>query len=217
MRPTDVIRRDQLLLGEDRADLGIECVELRGADGHRHDEGRHDRRVLQLDEDRDRQVPWVGPGPRFDLLEAGDEREAGAVEVEVLDVEHLEAGLLEHRRGLVRQPDDVQAQAVGVVATLGVGEDVELDLADLLRLELLGDGRVEVLELGCRLRSDGGGDGGQDLRWDRPPVAVVRADHLHLVEAQAPLEEVGAHRCAVASGARHLADARARAGCHRCP
>ena len=51
-----------------------------------------DRVVLQLDEDGDRQVTGMRIRPRLHLVEADHERETGGVEVDVLDVEHLEPG-----------------------------------------------------------------------------------------------------------------------------
>src|SRR3712207_8112164 len=54
-------------------------------------------RSLGLDLHDDRQVAGVAVGPPAQLPEAPLEREAGRLEVDVLDVQHLHAGTLEHR------------------------------------------------------------------------------------------------------------------------
>ena len=101
--------------------------------------------------------------------------QAARVVVDVLDVEHLDAGLV-HGRVVRAAVGGGADERVGVLAAARVEEGIELDLADLLRLELVRQRRVAVLELVL---------GGADERAARSValrlgrqlvVAVVRAD-----------------------------------------
>jgi hypothetical protein len=93
-----VVGRDDLVLREDGADLLVDVVQIGRAEDEGHGEAeRHgigDLVLLQLDEDRDRQVTAMRIGPALHRLEALDERDAGGLEVDVLHVQDLEPGLL---------------------------------------------------------------------------------------------------------------------------
>ena len=74
------------------------------------------------------------PGP--DILQAGDERMAGASLVEVLNVHHFEAGLVHLmlwiKVRICRQTrccDSLHDGWMSESATLGVGKDVDLHLS----------------------------------------------------------------------------------------
>ncbi len=69
---------------------------------------------------------------------------------------------------------------MGIAAALGVGEDVELDLADA-GVELHGERQVLVIESFVRVGVLCLLDLGLTRR-DAGVIAVVRADHLDLVE-----------------------------------
>ena len=105
---------------------------------------------LRLGEDGDRGVTRVRVGPRLHDAEALDPSGTRRPEVDVGDVQHPDPGR--------------------------VGVDVELDLADALRLELHVERRVrELPRLDERPRLDGGSD----------VIAVVGPERLQLVQAQA--------------------------------
>ncbi len=196
MCATNLVRRQQLLLRKDGTDLGIERVELGGTDRvrlHEPDLERiGNRLVLQLDEDRDRKVPGMCVRPSLHLLEALHEGQARALEVDLLDVEHLEARLFQlGDPGIRRQAQQRQDVALVVEPAGRVGEHVELDLTDLLVVELHVEGRVRVLEAEREERIEAPQRRPQRLaRLD--VIRVVTADHLGLVEAEAPVGEVRA-------------------------
>src|SRR3981081_2261324 len=80
----DRVRRDELLVAEDRTDLVVEPVELfRVPRRALHTAELLQRRVglLELDQDRDRRVIGVRVRPTLDLLEAADQRRARGVVV----------------------------------------------------------------------------------------------------------------------------------------
>lgn len=64
-------------------------------------------------------------------------------------MEHLELGL-QHRRAieagaLPRAPRPLLCQGIGKTAALGIGQDVQLELADT-RVELLGERQMVLIE-----------------------------------------------------------------------
>src|SRR5678815_4717016 len=65
------------------------------------------------------------------------QREARRLEIDFLDVEDFHAGLEHDRRRHAVVPEQRQHLARAVVAAERIVEDVELDLANALRLELL--------------------------------------------------------------------------------
>src|SRR6185312_243710 len=84
--------------------------------------------------------------------------------------------------GFLSQPlEDDPGSRTGVAATFGVGEDIELDLADAEVRELLGERAVGVVE---RLGSDPAfrPEKPQDIRVRGDVIRVVRADDLDLVD-----------------------------------
>ena len=129
-----VVGGDEVLRGEHRADLVVDGAELGGVE-------RDDRRVaeaedvghdvlLGLDQDRERGVAGVGVGPRLHLGEAGDEGPAGGLDVDLVDVEHLEARLVQlGDAGIGGQAGELVGLAVREDRAVRVGPDVELDLA----------------------------------------------------------------------------------------
>src|SRR5204863_3369730 len=83
--------------------------------------------------------------PRFDVPQAVDEGETRGLEVEVLDVQHLEAGLLELGETGVRVlVDEGESAPAGEETAVRIGPDVELDLADPFVRDLLAERRVRV-------------------------------------------------------------------------
>jgi hypothetical protein len=155
----------------------------------------------------------MGVGPRLHVAQAVDEGDADGFEVDVLQVQDLEAGRVE--RGIVRiwvLPDLLQPRPVGVQAPRGIGEDVELDLTDPLLVELLGQRDVGVLDL----FEDGeeGQEGREELGPGLDVVAVVRPEHLHVVQGDAVVREAHGQSRPPASPARRtaLGDGTAGAG-----
>ena len=140
----DVVGGDHPVGREDRADLGVEARRARPAsNGVGLDEvevAETERRVLQLQQDRDRHVAGCGVGPGLHRPEALHEREAGRVVVDVLDVQHLDARARSWPGRSGPPPVDARGAAGRRTAAVGVGEHVELDLADLLVGELLASG-----------------------------------------------------------------------------
>lgn len=125
----------------------------------------------------------VGPGDHRSQTRA--QREAGGFEVDVLHVQHLEARFVQVGDArLRRQADERGADPPRVQAALRVGEHVELDLPHALRVELLIERKMLVVECDAGLWYRG-----RQRREERLPrpqvVAVVRANHLDLVERQA--------------------------------
>ena len=150
-----VADRDQLLLVEHAERIsasravnvpsvtGIGCTKPRF-------ERVGDHAVLGLDLHDDRQVALVGVGPRLELLEAPHEGEARGAVVDLLDVEHLEAGLLHH--GVDRlEAEERLGLGRGVATTVRVLEHVELH-GPQAEVELLGEGGVRVLDRGGERR-----------------------------------------------------------------
>ena len=185
----NVIGRNHFTGREDRADLGIECVERGGGEGLGFGEVDFAARMalLGFDEDEDRDVARVGLRPLANLLEAGDEGLAGAAVVDVLNVHDFEAGLVHDSVGVevgIRRKfcgsDGRRAGRVGVKAAFGVGIDVEFDLADPA-VELLRKRLVLVVETFVRVGI---------LRLpeltlvgrNAGVIAVVGSDDLNLVE-----------------------------------
>ena len=130
-------------------------------------------------------MPRVGERPGADLRQGVDEGRGRRAVVDVLDVEDLQARLAEPGvdvgAGVLAQPlEGLPHRRLGIVAALGVGEEVQLDLADAA-VELLGERPVRVVEpLGPALAARG--DQAQDVRGRGDVVGVVRADDLDLVE-----------------------------------
>src|SRR5438552_1722432 len=92
-------------------------------------------------------MPWVRVGPGLDGLQALHERQARAEKIEVLNMEDFETGLAQLRNVrlgvLVEERENV---ARGVESTLRIGEHIQLDLSDSLRLKLLIQRNVRVLD-----------------------------------------------------------------------
>ena len=86
-----VVGRDQPFAFERPEDLLIESVERRLVEGQRLDKAVDDA-VLGVHRHRDRQVARVLLRPGAQLPEAAGQRETAAAEVDVLYVQHLEAG-----------------------------------------------------------------------------------------------------------------------------
>ena len=89
----------------------------------------------------------------LDLLQGFDERGGLSAKVDVLDVEDLQAGLLELPVGigvgpgvLAALPEDLPQARLGEQPPLGVSEHVELDLTNAQLGELLGERAVGVVE-----------------------------------------------------------------------
>ena len=131
-----VVGGEQLIGAEDAANLLIQAVqELDGIPGD--DLGATLARVLllgglELHHDGDGHGVRVLVHPGLDDLQAGDERLAEGVDVRVGHVQHLDAGLLPHRVVVVGQLGLLADEGLGVVAALGIGEDVDLEVAHLL-------------------------------------------------------------------------------------
>jgi len=187
----NVVGRDEFSGREDGANLGVECVEGGGGEGFGFGEMElifsAGFVLLGFDEDEDGDVVGVGFRPLLDLLQAAGEGLAGAAVVDVLDVHDFEAGLEHEAVGIKFRIGGetgggyvFRAGGMGVAATLGVGVDVEFDLADSA-VELLWEWLVLVVEpLVCfgilclpELAFVG---------RDTSVVAVVGADDLDLVE-----------------------------------
>ena len=155
------------------------------------------------------------------VLEAVLQGETAAAEIEVLDVEDLEAGVQEQPvrvvggiRGETEEGDEEVPERVRKEGGLfGVEEDVELDLAHALRRELLIEGNVRVVPDEGELRRAGVArsaaarhQGIRDLeqlveallRLD--VVAVVGAEHLYLIEPDAALGKVAQQKGIRSSG-----------------
>ncbi len=187
----DVVGGDALVGGEDGANLGVEGVEGGGGEGLGDGEVQIalGGALLGLDQDEDGDVVGMGMGPVADLLEAGDEGLAGAAVVDVLYVHDLEAGLAHDAIGIevgigrkAGGGSHRGAGGMGVETSLGVGVDVELNLANAA-VELLGERLVFVIEafeglgvLGLPELALVGSDAGV--------IAVVSPDDLDLVELE---------------------------------
>ena len=187
----DVVGSDDFAGLEDGTDLGVEGVEGRGGKwfgfGEMELVAVAGFVLLGFDEDEDGDVVGVGFRPLLDLLQAAGEGLAGAAVVDVLDVHDFEAGLEHEAVGIKFRIGGetgggyvFRAGGMGVAATLGVGVDVEFNLADSaveLRWEwlvlvvepLVGFGILCLPELAFVGRDTG-------------VVAVVGADDLDLVE-----------------------------------
>ena len=149
--PAHLIRGDHLVWTEDRPDFRIQRIQhVRGEHLRRcHVRNSRNRRLgLGLDEDEDRHMTGMSQRPCPDLAKTGDERLAIAHIIDVLDVQDLEARLqhdavrVERRRaaGIERR-----AERMGETPPRGVGEDVELDLANAV-IELARQVGVTVVE-----------------------------------------------------------------------
>ncbi len=125
-------------------------------------------------------------------------------------VDDLEAGLVHHRRVGRRQVQRLQQRRVRVLAAVGIGPHVELDLANA-EVELLRERPVAVVEA-RRGRGVDAAQRGEHLRVRRRVVAVVRAEHLHLVQAQRGVEPVASPR-ACRRARRRVVRVRARRRC----
>ena len=116
-------------------------------------------------------------------------RQRGPV-VDLLDVEHLEAGLLHHRIDRL-EAEERLGHRRAVAAAVGVLEQVELE-GPQAEVELLGERGVRVLD-GRRELGQVLGDGLQQRRLALEVVGVVGGQHLDLVEpdraASAPSPE----------------------------
>ena len=183
----NIVGCDHLVGWEDGTDLGVERIEGCGGEGLGYGEVCFFGLALfRLDEDVDGDVARVRARPCADLCEAGDERLAVAAVVDVLDVHHLEAGLGHDAvgvKGWVRGEAcgsyHLRSEGMSVAAAVGVGEDIEFELAHAA-LELLGQRWMRVIEtcifFGILLL--------QELAFagrDAGVIAVVRADDLDLV------------------------------------
>ncbi len=187
-RAADPVGRHDIRPVEHREDLGVDPVDLGAAELHGLGRQAEDPPVLELDHDQDRDVTRMGLRPGPDLLQGVDEGRGMGAEVDVLDVQDLQAGLAELTVG-VRVGAGVLApglhhlpeRRLGEETALGVGEHVELDLADAQVRELLGERAVAVVQaLGLATRA--GRDQFQDRRGRHDVVRVVGADDLDLVE-----------------------------------
>jgi hypothetical protein len=192
----DVVGGDDPVLVEHREDLGLEVVEqlprhrqhLGERDAHRLDVdptlGRQvsQRHRLGLDHDHERQVVGLAARPRLDLAEARRQGPARGLEVDVGGVHHLEPGLVElgHTR-LGRLADHLERRSVREAAAVRVGVHVDLELADAVLGELLGERAVLVVDL-LGERGVDRGNPGQHLRSGPQLVAVVRPQRLQVVE-----------------------------------
>ena len=143
-----------------------------------------DRLLLELDHDHEREVVGVRIGPCRELPEADLERQAVRLEVEILGVEHLEAGLVEfHASGFGGKTDQGHRLPRGIETPVGVGEHVDLELANAEVLQLLGEGTVRVVDRLGQLRAQ---------RLDRcvrlgpgpEVIRVVRPEDLQVVDPQ---------------------------------
>jgi hypothetical protein len=101
--------------------------------------------------------------------------------------------------GRRRPADDRRPGAIRVQPAIGVGEHVELDLADALVGELLVERPVAVLDRGRQLRIEAL-QRRKDIRLRLHVVAVVRAEDLDLVQPERVVQRVvhrysGGRRC----------------------
>ena len=184
------VRRENLGPGEHREDLGVDRVDLLAPELHGAGRQAGDRVVLELDQDQDGDMAAVRLRPGADLLQGVDEGGGRRPEIDVGHVEHLQAGLLELTvgvgvgTGFLAQPEqDFSGGRGGEQPSLGIGVHVELDLADALARELLGQRGVGVVErLGPA--AAGGRDQLQHGLVGRDVVRVVAADDLNLVQSR---------------------------------
>ena len=95
-------------------------------------------------------------------------------------VNHLEPGL-EHLRPYGIQPlDCLQRPGLCIPAPLGIRKHIQLELADTLPRELLDERLVRVFDVPGVLAKHC-----ENLRLRSNVIAVVRAEHLNLVETHA--------------------------------
>lgn len=121
--------------------------------------------------------------PLLDDVQAPNERLAGRVVVCVSDVQDFDPRGEEIGVWSCGEVRELADEGRGVVASLRVGKDVELKIADGLVVELNIEGRVGVvvvLDVGKHRRLSG-----MLLKWRFAMVRVVRADDLDLVHADA--------------------------------
>jgi hypothetical protein len=88
----------------------------------------------------------VGGGPAAHLLEARDEADARRPIVDVDGVEHLDPGPLPRRIGQRPQPRPLPHERVRVQPALGIREEIELEPARTLPVELPRDRCMAVGE-----------------------------------------------------------------------
>lgn len=129
---------------------------------------------------------WMGVRPGADLAQALDEGQARAAEVDIRNMQGLEAGPAHDAAEVFADRDRVLGgaqgrQRPGVATALGVMQDVDLKLAGPA-IQLIAQGAVGIVQP-RRLGIDG--DHGRQLRLgDRQLVAVVGADHGDVVHPQ---------------------------------
>ena len=186
----DIVGDNHFLAAEDGTDLRVQGVERLGGELLRHRDGHVGLLggLLGLDEDEDRQVPRVLPGPIADNLQTPNERQTGAAIVHVRNVHHLEAGLPHDAQGvegrILRQPGlrhQARARRIRVAAAARIGENVQFNLPHARR-ELRVERSVPVLQATQLIRLGSLPQFGLAGR-DAGVIAVVRADHLDLVHA----------------------------------
>jgi hypothetical protein len=164
----DLVGHDQLARCEHRADFGIERVIGGRGEGLALDELAI---VLGIEHQQDRHMARMRVRPVADDRQALHQRRAVRAIVEPGHMLDLEPGA-PHRRVL---------RSLGIEAPLGIVPDVEFELTRA-RVELLDQRAVRIVE---RVGAPGVGlaQPGHPLRWHRLLVAVVRADHHQVVDA----------------------------------
>ncbi len=145
----------------------------------------------------------MGDRPAPHDAEAGPQGRAGAEDVDVLHVHHLEPRLGQRRppRGIQRNAGGAQPGRVEEASALGIVIDIDLELAGA-GVQLFRQRTMTVVEL-LRAIGRGGADLGHDRVGRLGLVAVVRADGEEVVELQVAVDP-GALTAGAGAGASRI-------------
>jgi len=178
-----------LRLGDPGADRGIDGVQQGVVEGNRLRQVVSGGILFEFDEDEDGEVERVLGGPITDLGEGGFEGQVAGEEIDIGHVEDLESGLPKQAVGIVighgaeaESGGGGGSKGLSEETAVGIGIEIQFDLADAEGGELLTQGAMGVGEaIGCR--TDPGAEQGIQDGAGGDVIGVVGADHLALVES----------------------------------
>ena len=187
VRTLHLVRRKQQIVGQRRANLGIQRIESGRVERQRLHRTGTAASVLGIEGDQNGQVPRMRLRPLTDNRQTVLQSEAAAAKIDVGQMHDLETGTphllpLGGRPGRLRIAATVRPGRLQITSALRVGVDVELQAAQA-SVELFGQRPMRVVD---RIGSRGIDRAmrGQLVVRQRQFVAVVGADELQLVHAQ---------------------------------
>jgi hypothetical protein len=186
----DIIGTEDTVGGDDGEDFSFQRIQKGGGPGDGLGQVGADGVRFQFQEEEERDVVGVGVRPGHHLAEGLGEGGDGGLKIDIGDVKDFGAwgeqglGVGGYDEGEAEFGGAGDSGWVGEQAALGIGIEIEFDLADAKAFELLGQGPMGIGQ-GIGLFGGPGTDEGVEGGMGGEVIGIMGAEDLDMIEARA--------------------------------